>query len=41
MRAFNLASTRTIRDLDPAHIDTLVSVQGMVTRTSSIIPDLR
>jgi len=41
VRAFNLAQVRTIRDLDPAHIDTLVSVQGMVTRSSSIIPDLR
>lgn len=41
VRAFNLDVSRTIRDLDPVHVDTLVSVQGMVTRTSSIIPDLR
>ncbi|GFH06666.1 DNA helicase, partial [Haematococcus lacustris] len=41
VRVFNLENTRTIRDLNPEDIDTLVSVQGMVTRTSSIIPELR
>jgi DNA replication licensing factor MCM4 len=41
IRVYNLSESRTIRDLNPEDIDTLVSVQGMVTRTSSIIPDLR
>jgi len=38
-RIFNLRQTRVIRDLDPSDIGTLVSVSGMVTRTSSVIPD--
>jgi DNA replication licensing factor MCM4 len=41
VRPFNLETPRTIRDLNPEDIDTLVSVQGMVTRTSTIIPELR
>ena len=32
---------RAIRDLDPLQLDTLVAVRGMVTRTGTIIPDLR
>ncbi|KAF5843598.1 minichromosome maintenance protein 4 [Dunaliella salina] len=41
VKVYNLDRARTIRDLNPEDIDTLVSVQGMVTRTSPIIPDLR
>ena len=41
IKVYNLDRARTIRDLNPEDIDTLVSVQGMVTRTSSILPDLR
>ncbi len=40
-RPYNLEGRRTIRDLDPSDIDKLISVEGMVTRTSSTIPDLR
>jgi len=42
-RFYNLAPehSRAIRDLDPIQIDTLVAVRGMVTRTGSVIPDLR
>lgn len=39
-RMFNLMKVTTIRDLDPSDIDKLVSIRGMVTRTSSVIPDL-
>ena len=39
-RMFNLMKVTTIRDLEPADIDKLVSIRGMVTRTSSVIPDL-
>lgn len=38
-RVFNLRRTRVIRDLDPSDIGTLVSIGGMVTRTSGVIPD--
>jgi hypothetical protein len=43
VRPFNLRTdaTRAIRDLDPINLDTLVAVRGMVTRTGTIIPDLR
>jgi hypothetical protein len=43
VRPFNLRAdhTRAIRDLDPLNLDTLVAVKGMVTRTGTIIPDLR
>jgi DNA replicative helicase MCM subunit Mcm2 (Cdc46/Mcm family) len=30
-----------IRDLNPADINKLISVSGMVTRTSGVIPDQR
>jgi DNA replicative helicase MCM subunit Mcm2 (Cdc46/Mcm family) len=30
-----------IRDLNPAHINKLIAVSGMVTRTSGVIPDQR
>ena len=32
---------RSMRDLQPTHLNTLVAVRGMVTRSSSIIPDMR
>lgn len=31
----------TVRDLQPNDLNTLVSVRGMVTRSSPIIPDMR
>lgn len=41
MRPFNLLGHKTLRDLDPSDIDKLICVEGMVTRTSTVIPDLR
>ncbi len=41
VRPYNLATTMIIRDLNPSDIDKLVSIQGMVTRTSGTIPDMR
>lgn len=41
VRPYNLAAHKTIRDLDPSDIDKLICVEGMVTRTSNVIPDLR
>eukprot|EP00798_Chlamydomonas_sp_ICE-L_P007906 gene7906-1118_t len=40
-RPFNLEEKKTIRDLDPSDVDKLICVEGMVTRTSPIIPDIR
>jgi hypothetical protein len=38
---FNLMETKVIRDLNPSDINKLISVGGMVTRASTIIPDLQ
>lgn len=38
---FNLKDPKVIRDLNPEDVECLISVAGMVTRTSNIIPDLR
>jgi DNA replication licensing factor MCM4 len=40
-RVFNLRDPKRMRQLDPVDIDTLISIRGMVTRTSEIIPDMR
>lgn len=37
---FNLKDIKVIRDLNPEDMGCLIAVSGMVTRTSSIIPDL-
>lgn len=41
VRPFNLKDVHKLRDLDPTNIDQLVAVQGMVTRVSPVIPDLK
>nr|WCZ58672.1 DNA replication licensing factor MCM4 [Seculamonas ecuadoriensis] len=40
-RMFNLQRSKPMRDLDPSDIDQLVSIRGMVTRCSSVIPEIR
>lgn len=40
-RIYNLRETKVIRDLNPSDINKLISVAGMVTRTSGVIPDQR
>jgi len=41
VRTYNLLATKNMRDLNPTDIDTMVSVRGMATRVSGIIPDLK
>lgn len=41
VKPFNLREVKVIRDLNPSDVNKLISVSGMVTRTSNIIPDLR
>ena len=41
VKMFNLMETKVIRDLNPSDINKLISVGGMVTRASTIIPDLQ
>lgn len=41
VRPFRLLKRTPMRDLNPGDVDTLVSIQGMVTRGSNVIPDLK
>jgi DNA replication licensing factor MCM4 len=41
VRPFNLARTVNLRDLDPSDIDQLISVKGLLIRSSPVIPDLK
>jgi DNA replication licensing factor MCM4 len=41
VRTFNLREVKTMRGLDPADVDHLISVKGMITHVSSILPDLK
>jgi hypothetical protein len=36
-----MTTSKRMRDLDPEDIDTLVSLKGMIIRTSSIIPEVK
>ncbi|KAJ2889770.1 MCM DNA helicase complex subunit, partial [Coemansia aciculifera] len=40
VRPYNLSSTTNMRDLNPSDIDKMVSVRGMLIRSSSVIPDM-
>lgn len=41
VRPFHLRNLSHMRELDPNSIDTLLSLRGMVVRTSPVIPDLK
>lgn len=41
VRPFNLKDTCNLRELDPVAMDSLVSIKGMIVRTSPLIPDLK
>lgn len=41
VRPFNLRIHNKIRDLDPSHIDKLISVKGIVIRNSDVIPEMK
>ncbi|KAK9165391.1 hypothetical protein Scep_000582 [Stephania cephalantha] len=40
-RIFNLRSSTSMRNLNPSDIEKMVSVKGMIIRSSSIIPEIR
>ncbi|KAJ1966206.1 MCM DNA helicase complex subunit [Dipsacomyces acuminosporus] len=40
VRPYNLSTTTNMRDLNPSDIDKMVSVRGLLIRSSSIIPDM-
>lgn len=41
VRPFNAERTKSMRSLNPIDIDQLITISGMVIRTSSLIPELR
>ncbi|CDW88048.1 dna replication licensing factor mcm4 [Stylonychia lemnae] len=41
VRPFNLRVNNRMRDLDPSHIDKLISIKGIVIRNSDIIPEMK
>ena len=41
VRPFNAEKTRSMRALNPQDVDQLISVVGMVTRTTALIPEMR
>lgn len=41
VRPFNMRTRHIIRDLDPSHIDKLVSIKGIVIRNSDVIPEMK
>jgi len=41
VRPYNLKDVFQIRDLDPSHIDKLITLKGIVIRTSSAIPEMK
>ena len=41
VRPFNANKTRNMRALNPEDIDQLITISGMVTRTSNVIPEMR
>ncbi|MFH4981295.1 hypothetical protein AB6A40_008004 [Gnathostoma spinigerum] len=41
VRPFNAEKTRNMRALNPQDVDQLITITGMVTRTSTLIPEMR
>jgi DNA replication licensing factor MCM4 len=41
IRPFNMRDQETIRKLDPKHIDKLITIKGIVIRTSEVIPEMK
>lgn len=40
-RPFNMLDVKSIRELDPSDMYKMICVEGMVTRTSSVIPQIK
>lgn len=41
VRPYNLKTICKIRELDPVHIDRLITLRGIVIRNSDIIPEMK
>ncbi|CEF69260.1 DNA replication licensing factor MCM4 [Strongyloides ratti] len=40
-RVFNAEKTKNMRDLEPSDVDRLITINGMVVRTSPLIPEMK
>jgi len=40
-RPYNVGKSVNMRELDPADLDKLVSIKGLVTRVTGVTPDMR
>ena len=41
VRPYNMTKSYRIRELDPAHIDKLIQLKGIVIRTSDVKPEMK
>ena len=41
VRPFNLRKQYQIRELDPSHIDKLITIKGIVIRNSDVVPEMK
>lgn len=41
MRPFNLRKVYKIRELDPTHVEKLITIKGIVIRCSDVIPEMK
>ena len=41
VRPYNLKKVYQIRELDPSHIDKLITLKGIVIRTSDTVPEMK
>jgi DNA replication licensing factor MCM4 len=41
VRPFNMTKSYQIRELDPKHIDKLISIKGIIIRTSDTVPEMK
>lgn len=41
VRPYNIENTRGIRELNPGDMDKLISIKGLVLRSSAVIPDMK
>lgn len=41
VRPFNLRKTYKIRDMDPSHVEKLITIKGIVIRCSEVVPEMK
>ena len=41
VRPYNLRKVYRIRELDPSHIDKLITLKGIIIRNSDVVPEMK